>query len=75
MTGADDFNKPAELEIGAIGFRARCVAASCASLARAITRTVDRQGRPLGQRELCKQHTREAIDEGRRIGLGIQDKR
>jgi thiamine monophosphate synthase len=75
LSQGEDFNKAAELEVGAIGFRARCAAVSCPNLARSIARTVDRHGRPLGQRELCNRHMREAIDEALRIGLGIHDKR
>jgi hypothetical protein len=55
--------RPAALELITIGYRAPC-SEHCGNLARILARKVDRQGRPLGQRELCLLHTVEAEKQG-----------
>ena len=65
----------AALTIVAISYRARCSAADCRNLARAILRYGDRSGRPLSNLERCHRHALEALNLARKIGLTIHDER
>ena len=66
--------QPAALELLTLGYRARC-SEKCGDQARTIARTMDNQGRPLRQRELCLLHTVEAEKAARARGITIHDSR
>lgn len=58
-----------------IGYRAKCIAAGCRNVARAIVRYADAGGRPLRQEERCGAHATEAMAAALDAGLKIHDDR
>jgi hypothetical protein len=61
--------------IVAVGYRARCTEAGCASLGRLILRYADAGGRPMTNPDFCYGHGRLRIERGRAAGLKVYDDR
>jgi hypothetical protein len=72
---ADNPETPASVNIGAIGYRARCTEAGCKNLGRLLMIYADAGGRPISHPVICHEHALRRLARDRAAGLkGFDDR-